>query len=366
MNSNLGLYLHIPFCRSKCPYCDFFSMRASESEYEDYVNTLIKQIKYWSGKTDKTVDTIYIGGGTPSVLKPEQIADILFTIKNCFNCADEIEITMEANPKSALEFDFSLARKSGLNRVSLGIQSANQNELKTLGRTHSLENIKDAVNNIKSSGIDNISLDLMLGVPEQTVESLKKSIDFCVSLDVKHISTYILKIEENTVFYKRREKYNFPDEDLTADLYLYTVDYLAQNGFNQYEISNFCKDGFESRHNLKYWNLDEYIGIGPAAHSFLNGKRFYYDRSVERFKKNEIIEDSQGGTKSEYIMLQMRLTKGLNLNKYKEAFGELPPKDFFDTINKYAKLGFINYNNDTISFTQKGFLVSNNILAELI
>ena len=366
MSKNLGLYLHIPFCRSKCPYCDFFSMRASCEEYDNYVEILKDKIKYWSTKTDKIVDTIYFGGGTPSVLKAEQISDILYTIKNSFNCAEDIEITMEANPKSAIDFDFKTAHNAGLNRVSLGVQSANENELKTLGRIHSLTDVNNAVNNIKSSGIDNISLDLMLGIPEQTVDSLKNSIDFCVSLDVKHISTYILKIEENTIFYKKRDKYTFPDEDLTADLYLCTIDYLEKNGFNQYEISNFSKEGYESRHNLKYWNLHDYLGIGPAAHSFIDGERFYYERSIENFKNNVIVKDGVGGTPSEYIMLQMRLTKGLNLKKYKEVFGAMPDKDFFDRIEKYSKLRYINYDNEIVSFTKNGFLVSNNILADLI
>ena len=366
MSDNLGLYFHIPFCRSKCPYCDFFSMRADENDYENYIEILKNKIKYWSSKTDKTVDTIYIGGGTPSVLKAEQIADLLNTIKESFNLADKAEISMEANPKSAIDFDFKTAREAGMNRVSLGVQSANKNELKILGRIHNIDDVFNAVNKIKSSGINNISLDLMLGVPEQTVERLKKSIDFCVLLDVCHISLYILKIEENTMFYKKREKYIFPDDDLTADLYLFAVDYLAQRGFRQYEISNFCKDGFESRHNLKYWNLDEYLGIGPAAHSYMGGKRFYYDRSIKRFNDNVIVNDGQGGNASEYIMLQLRLTKGLNLKKYKEAFGSLPEKDFFDKIAEYSKLGYMIFENDTIRFTEKGFLISNNILAELI
>lgn len=366
MSKNLGLYLHIPFCRSKCPYCDFFSMRANQEEYDNYIKILKENIKYWSSKTDKVVDTIYFGGGTPSVLKAEQIADLIYTIKNSFNCSPEIEISMEANPKSAIDFDFKTAYNAGLNRVSLGVQSSNENELKTLGRIHSPEDVKRAVKNIKDSGIDNISVDLMLGVPGQTVDSLKNSVDFCVSLDVKHISTYILKIEENTIFYKSRDKYNFPDEDLTADLYLFTIEYLAENGFYKYEISNFSKECYECKHNLKYWNLDDYLGLGPAAHSFMDGERFFYDRSIDNFRNNEIIKDGEGGTPSEYIMLQMRLSKGLNLKKFKEAFGAMPDKDFFEKIKKYSDLGYIIYDKDIICFTEKGFLVSNNILADLI
>lgn len=366
MSKKLGVYIHIPYCRGKCPYCDFFSMCGSESDYTAYVETLKKNIKFWSDKINKTVDTIYIGGGTPSVLKANQIKDIINTVKKEFTVIDGAEITMEANPKSALNFDFELAKKSGLNRVSLGVQSANANELKLLGRAHNNNDVIDAVDRIKSSGINNISLDLMLGISGQTKESLKKSIDFCAELDVNHISTYILKIEENTFYYNNRVKYDFPDDEATSELYLFAVDYLKKNGFNQYEISNFCKEGFESKHNLKYWNLEDYIGIGPAAHSFVDGKRFYYERSLNSFAENKVIKDGEGGGSDEYIMLRLRLNKGLDLNKYKEAFVDYPDKDFFDTIKKYCKLGYMKFDNDIIRFTEKGFLVSNTILSELI
>ncbi|MCR5653786.1 MAG: radical SAM family heme chaperone HemW [Ruminococcus sp.] len=366
MSQNLGIYLHIPFCRSKCPYCDFFSMRASEHDYNNYIDALKRCIHFWSSKIDKTVDTIYIGGGTPSLLSACQIVEILTAVKSSFDCSANTEITIEANPKSAVGFDFELARQSGLNRVSLGVQSANENELRLLGRLHNKNEVETAIEKIKNCGINNISLDLMLGIPKQTINSLKNSIDFCTSQDVKHISVYVLKIEENTVFYKNRNKYNFPDDDKTAELYLFAAEYLAEYGFEQYEISNFCKKGYESIHNLKYWNLDEYLGIGPSAHSYLNGKRFYYERSIESFSANKIIEDGEGGNQSEYIMLQLRLKNGLNLNKYKEVFGELPDKDFFKKTDKYLKLGLLEFKNDTISFTKNGFLVSNSILADLI
>lgn len=366
MSDNLGIYIHIPFCRGKCPYCDFFSLRGNANDYNTYIVSLKELIIEWSLKLKKTVDTIYIGGGTPSVLEAEQIADIINTVKSHFTVAENAEVTMEANPKSALSFDFDIAKNAGVNRVSLGVQSANINELRILGRAHNNDDVKKAFKNIRSSGINNISLDLMLGIPEQTIESMKSSIDFCSELDVEHISVYILKIEENTYFYNNRDKYVFPDEEAAADLYLFAVDYLEQKGFNQYEISNFSKSGYESKHNLKYWNLDDYLGIGPAAHSFVDGKRFFYNRSIESFTNNEIIDDGTGGDESEYIMLQLRLTKGLNLDKYKEAFGKYPDKDFFDKVNKYCNLGFMVYNNNTIKFTKNGFLISNSILSELI
>lgn len=366
MSNTIGIYIHIPFCRSKCPYCDFFSMRGNINEYKKYVEILKDKIIYWSKMINKTVNTVYIGGGTPSVLGDELIFDIIKCVKDNFNVTDNAEITIEVNPSSGKFMEFSRLKKIGLNRVSLGLQSTNNNELKQLGRIHSSDDVENTITLIKSADIYNISLDIMLGVPEQTIESLKNTIDFCVKSDVKHISSYILKIEENTYYYKKINKYRFPDEESVSDLYLFAVDYLDKNGFKQYEISNFSKSGYESKHNLKYWNLDDYIGIGPSAHSFVDKKRFYYGRSVEDFKNNIIINDGFGGDNEEYIMLKLRLKSGLNINEYKKAFGENLSKDFFDKVDLYCKSGYLSFKDDTVSFTPKGFLVSNSIISELI
>lgn len=365
MSNSIGLYIHIPFCRSKCPYCDFFSMRGNETDYSVYVNLLKSKIEMWGKKIDKKVDTVYFGGGTPSVLGSELLCDVLDCVKKNFEITDNAEITIEVNPFSGKFFDFAAVRRHGINRISLGLQSANDNELKLLGRIHSLDDVKNTINLIKNAGVENISLDLMLGIPEQTEKSLKRSIDFCSNSGVTHISSYILKIEEGTIFDKCREKYEFPDEDTTADLYLFTVDYLAEKGFKQYEISNFSKSGYESKHNLKYWNLDDYLGIGPAAHSLINNKRFYYDSSIEDFQKDIIVEDGVGATKDEYVILRLRLSEGLNLEKYKEAYGE-PSKDFLRKIDKYCKTGLMKADGNSVSFTPRGFLVSNTIIADLI
>ena len=366
MSDTIGLYIHIPFCRSKCPYCDFFSMRGNETEYNEYVELMKSKIKIWGKKTDKKVDTVYFGGGTPSALGTERVCDLLDCVMNNFDIADNSEITLEVNPSSAKFFDFAAVKRHGVNRVSLGLQSADDNELKLLGRIHSLDDVKNTLSLIKSSGIENISLDLMLGIPEQTRESLRKSIDFCAESEVTHISSYILKIEEGTIFDKRRDNYKFPDEDATADLYLFAVEYLSEKGFKQYEISNFSKSGYESRHNLKYWNLDDYLGIGPAAHSCVDKKRFYYNRSIEDFKNDVIIDDGTGATGEEYILLQLRLAKGLEFDKYKEAYGESLSTDFFEKIDKYCKMGLMKLDEGSVSFTPRGFLVSNSIIADLI
>ncbi|MCH5298272.1 MAG: radical SAM family heme chaperone HemW [Ruminococcus sp.] len=366
MSDTIGLYIHIPFCRSKCPYCDFFSLRGNESDYSSYVELLKSKIEIWGKKIKKKVDTIYFGGGTPSVLGAEYICDVLSYIKNYFEVYDDAEITLEVNPASGKFFDFAAVKKHGVNRISLGLQSANDNELKLLGRIHSIDDVNNTLSLIKNSGIDNISLDLMLGIPEQTKESLKRSIDFCAESGVTHISSYILKIEDGTIFDKRREQYKFPDEDTTADLYLFAVEYLSAKGFKQYEISNFSQSGFESRHNLKYWNLDDYLGIGPAAHSCVDEKRFYYNRSIENFKNDVIVDDGTGATSEEYILLQLRLSKGINIEKYKEVYGESLPTDFYKKIDKYCKLGLMNQDKNSVSFTPRGFLVSNSIIADLI
>lgn len=362
MSNNLGLYIHIPFCRSKCPYCDFFSMRASESDYFDYVCALKEKIAHWSEKLDKTVDTIYLGGGTPSVLGAELICDIISCVKENFKVSENAEITMEANPASGKFFDFNAAAEVGVNRISIGLQSAVENELKTLGRLHNTEDVKSSIELIRNAGINNISLDLMMGIPYQTIETLKKSIDFCVQQNVQHISSYILKIENGTVFDKKRDKYVFPDEDECADLYLFAVEYLKEKGYNQYEISNFSKKGFESKHNLKYWKLYDYLGIGAAAHSFVDGKRFYYDRSIDKFKQNIIISDGVGGNVEEQIMLGLRLMEGIDIKNLGEEISE----SLVEKSEKYRKAGLMTLENGRLSLTAKGFLVSNSIISDLI
>lgn len=365
MTGNLGVYIHIPFCRSKCPYCDFFSFRAKKEEINAYVDILCDKIKMWGNKTDKIVDTVYLGGGTPSILGAESCCRIINTVKDNFKVTDDCEITIEANPSSGKFFDFKKAYDNGINRVSLGVQSVNENELKKLGRIHSREDVENTISLIKNSGIDNFSLDLMIGIPEQTTDSLKKSIDFCINSGAKHISSYMLKIEENTVFYNRRGNYIFPDDDLTADMYLFAVDYLSENGFRQYEISNFAKTGYESKHNNKYWLLDDYLGIGPAAHSMMDGKRFYYNRSVEDFKNDVIISDGTAGDLYEYIMLRLRLAEGIDIAQTEKAFGVKLSESFLKSIDLFCKNGFMKRCGDKCCFTPKGFLMSNSIIAEL-
>lgn len=366
MSKSIGLYIHIPFCKSKCPYCDFFSCRASDDEYEKYTEILISKIKYWSSIAKESVATVYFGGGTPSVLGTERLCRILNSITSNFNVLENAEITTEVNPESALKIDFSQLASAGFNRISVGMQSAVTREIKALGRIHSVEDAKITVKKAKNSGINNISLDLMMGIPYQTIESLEESIRFCDSCGVTHISSYILKIEENTKFYDIQHKLTLPDEDEQANLYLYAVKLLDELGYKQYEISNFAKAGFESKHNSSYWQCKEYIGIGPSAHSFYNGKRFYYGRSIDDFANDKIIDDGIGGTEEEFIMLSLRLKKGLCFDEYEQIFSKALSPTIIKKSEKYIKSGYMNLSDKRLCFTPKGFLVSNSIICDLI
>lgn len=366
MKNNCGLYIHIPFCSSKCLYCDFYSKADSKEEINTYVDHMLRAAeKYGKKYSSKIFDTIYIGGGTPSVIGTNNLYSIIAAMKQQFKIISP-EITVEMNPCSARKIDFERLRGIGVNRISLGVQSANENELKKLGRIHRNNDVKAAVEKIKSSGIDNISLDLMIGIPEQTTESLKNSIDFCIELKPKHISAYILKIEENTPFKRLAPTLSLPNEDTQADFYEYMQNYLSKNGFEQYEISNFAQAGYESRHNIKYWQCDEYLGLGPSAHSMMNSKRFYFPRSISDFYNNKTVYEGEGATSEEFIMLSMRLKTGLIFKQYTDFFHRPVPRQCIAVGKKYERYGYTRTDNASVSLTPKGFLVSNAIIAEML
>ncbi len=366
MSNSIGLYIHIPFCKHKCPYCDFFSGNADENAFDNYVIELKDKIKYWSEKAKRDVATVYFGGGTPSVLGADRLCDILDFIKSNFNIQNNAEITVEVNPDSAKTIDFKKMYACGFNRISMGMQTAVEDELRLLGRIHSIDDAKTSVERAKSAGFNNISLDLMMGIPNQTIESLEKSISFCADCKVTHISSYILKIEENTPFYKVQNKLKLADDDMQAEMYLKAVEMLDSLGYKQYEISNFAKQGYESRHNTNYWRCGEYIGIGPSAHSFFEGKRFFYSRSMDDFNNNKLSFEGTGGDEEEFIMLSLRLKSGLNYSEFEEKFGYTLPSYIIKKAKEYEKYGYTNVTDKSISFTPKGFLVSNSIISELI
>ncbi|MED9970650.1 MAG: radical SAM family heme chaperone HemW [Ruminococcus sp.] len=364
--NTFGIYIHIPFCRKKCPYCDFYSKCGNEIEYEKYTAETLKKIINWSNLCNKKVTSIYFGGGTPSVIGAERLCAMLDQIKKQF-CVDEnAEVTCEVNPESGKGLDFELMRKTGFNRISVGLQSADENELKALGRIHTAEEARLTAKLASQAGINNISFDLMMGIPFQTLESLKYSIDFCADCGVTHISSYLLKIEKGTKFFTLKDKLPLSDDDIQADLYLNAVDELERRGYAQYEISNFAKPGYEGKHNINYWKCGEYIGIGSSAHSFFDGKRFYYERNIQDYYDRKIVDDGTGGDSREYIMLSLRLKEGLVFSEFERRYAFPVHPATIQKIKNFAKHGFMELDSEHACFTKKGFLVSNSIISELI
>ncbi len=361
-----GIYIHIPFCKSKCPYCDFYSFKADEQTKDSYLKAVLSCLESYSEMISDTIDTVYFGGGTPSCFGGERIKEVIDCIRNKYTVTDGAEIAVECSPSSVDEELVRYLYKAGVNRISMGMQSAVDRERLALGRVSDKATVKSSVELFKKYGLDNISLDLMLGIPHQTKESLKESIDFITSLSIKHISAYMLKIEEGTPFHIFESSLSLPDEDEICDLYLYACELIKSHNYKHYEISNFALEGYESRHNLRYWRCEEYLGIGPSAHSFIGGKRFYYERDFNKFLHSPSpVYDGEGGDEQEYIMLSLRLAEGLQKEKYKARFN----KDLGENIIKKArfleKQGLIQTDESSIHLTTKGFLVSNSVISYL-
>lgn len=339
-----GLYIHIPFCKSKCPYCDFYSIKYQPDVATRYVDRLISTMDDYSG----TFDTIYFGGGTPGILPAEELGKIIAAAKDRFDIADRCEITVECNPSKDMARDFVQYKSYGINRISIGMQSAVDRERFALGRAAGRDKVQKSIVDARNAGIDNISLDIMLGTPKQSLESLDDTLHFVESMAVQHISAYMLKIEEGTRFYQMRDSLALPCEDDLSAMYLKVVDSLNKMGLRQYEISNFALPGYESRHNKKYWQLAPYLGLGKSAHSFWNGRRFYYD------KKFNLVDDGVGGSDEERIMLGLRLTEGIDKS--------LLNRD----VTPYIDMGLMVYKGDRVALTPQGMLVSNTIISQLI
>lgn len=339
-----GLYIHIPFCFSKCPYCDFYSTKYTATAADAFAEKLGGQMQDYTG----SFDTVYFGGGTPSILEPQVLTGILQAVRDHFAIDPAAEITVECNPSKDLTGDMEQYAAAGINRVSIGMQSAVDRERFALGRRAGSGEVARTVAAAKAAGITNISLDVMLGTPKQTPDSLEETFAFIERMQVTHISAYLLKIEPGTPFDRLQAKLALPEEDTVCQMYLQTVERLGQLGFAQYEISNFARPGYESRHNLKYWLLEPYLGLGPSAHSLWNGRRFYFDRDW-------IWQDEgPGGDREEQILLGLRLNRGI-------------PEDWLTRDPApYIAGGFMHRANGRISLTPRGMLVSNTILAELL
>lgn len=372
----LGLYIHIPFCKQKCAYCDFYSLAGNESRMEEYTDALCADLAETARYTPGyCVDTVYFGGGTPTYLGEKRLVRILKTVLKHFTVSKDAEITLEANPDSAGDWKMLRSlRKGGFNRLSLGMQSACDEELKEIGRIHTAAETEQAVAAARKAGFETLSLDLIYGLPHQTMETWQRNLAAAVALQPDHLSCYGLKVEEGTPLFLRRETAGLPDDEAQSDFYLYTVDYLACHGYTQYEISNFAKDGRVSRHNLKYWRLEEYAGFGPGAHSDLGGVRYAYDRSLEAyitgvkthapvFSEEDRIPPSDRDT--EWLMLGLRTTYGLDPRDYETRFRRrFAP--FLPFLRRCAQAGYAREEEGRWRLTPEGFLLSNQIIGELL
>ena len=364
----LGIYVHIPFCLRKCPYCSFYSERFDEETSRRYVETVCRNIACYKDR-GLAADTLYFGGGTPSVLTAEQVGRIVDESRKAF-VLDGAEITLEANPCTVDEDKLRELKAAGVNRISFGVQSADNSRLRFLGRLHDYETAEKAVMTAAKVGFENISGDLMLGAAGEDCESLKATIDRLCGLPLTHVSAYMLKIEQGTPFDNDSVRTLTADDDLMSDLYLTAVEKLEKRGFTQYEVSNFAKENFQSRHNNKYWLGEEYLGFGASAHSYFEGARSFCPPDLRQFIESprqpmEIIEECPDKAE-EYILLGLRLTKGISLGRVSELYSRQAVGRLKRLAEFYAAHGLLKLTEDNISLTPKGFLVSNSIIAEFI
>ncbi len=372
-----AIYIHIPFCDHKCIYCDFYSIITSDN-IESLLTSLKREINYYSQlhSKEREVISVFFGGGTPSLMSPDYIKEIIELTKEKFSFASEVEITLETNPGTVNKNKLSDFRKAGINRISIGIQSFDEDDLKFLTRIHDKQTAINTVYNAVEAGFENISIDLIFNLPGQTKEKWKLNLEQAISLPIKHISAYSLILERGTILNKLvlDGKVQIQDEDYDAELYELAIDYLNEHGFIQYEVSNFAKPGYECTHNKAYWEYKDYFGFGPSAHSFINGNRWWNYSSLKRYisevneKQNAMMnfeELTKEQMRNEYIMLALR-SKGLNLAEYINSFGaewlDKHSRDFEIMKNE----GLVEIEHNLIKLTPKGYAICDEILSKIL
>ena len=373
----LGIYIHVPFCRSKCQYCDFYSLTdKSDRLLDGYLDAVCDHIRETGPQApNHLVDTIYFGGGTPSFIGADGMAAILTTIRRNFDVAADAEITFEANPDSVSPKLLRKLRSEGFNRVSLGVQCDDDRILENIGRPHNYAQAVSAVERIRKAGFKNLSLDLIYGLPGQTLEGWQQTLQNVLTLKPEHISCYGLKVEEGTPLYACKDYVNLPDDDAQADMYLSAVEILRSKGFRQYEISNFCRRNIESKHNLKYWFGEEYLGFGPDASSDFAGKRFKIIRDLQGYiagihGSGQVLEEVQEVAPreraGEYLMMRLRTAYGISAKEYERKF-LLPFKELQKALEQCQQRGHAApFDSDRWRLTAEGFLLSNSIISDLL
>lgn len=373
----LGIYLHIPFCKQKCDYCDFYSLAGNTDRMNDYVKALIAHLEEGSPRAEGfMVDTVYIGGGTPSILGEDRLKKLLKTMEREYCLDHRCEYTVEVNPDSVTPGLLKLLHKGGVNRISMGVQSCHDEELQLLNRPHTFAQAQEAVQMIRDAGFVNLNLDLIFGLPGQSIGQWQESVEAVLALQPEHLSLYGLTMEKGTPLWERREALSLVSSDDQADMYLWAVDRLAQEGYDQYEISNFAKEGKRSRHNLKYWMSRDYMGFGPAAHSDFGGRRYSYVRDLEQYidgmlSGGKIVDESElipfEERSYEYLMLRLRTVMGIDGVEYNRTFRmNFAPLE--EKLRLYRDQGWAVQEEESgrWHFTPKGFLLSNQLIGELL
>ncbi len=376
MLKELGLYVHIPFCIKKCNYCDFNSFCGTDQQKEEYTLALLDEISNMENHLKgHYLNTIFFGGGTPSVLGGDRIKRIMDRIKLCFYIDDEAEITIEINPKTVSFSDLIEYKKMGINRVSVGVQSLSDNELSIIGRSHNLKDFFECYASLKLAGFENINYDLIFGLPNQTLNDFLYTVKHILKYEPTHISCYSLQLEKGTRLYDNQDEFNFASDEENRHMYYKAREIFQENGYMQYEISNFAKRGCESKHNLKYWELKEYLGIGLGASSFFNGIRFTapdtYSEYINYTKDFKPLWENQNKQSkkelmSEFMFLGLRKTDGVLDSEFKKLFD----KSFFDVyesaINKHITNGLLLKDEDSLRLSNKGMDISNMVLCDFV
>lgn len=362
------LYIHIPFCKRKCDYCDFLSFSGKECFWEPYLGALQRDIRQYRGLT---FSTIFIGGGTPSLMPAGFISKLMATIREYDTILPDAEITIEANPGTVTEKLLGEYLCAGVNRLSFGLQSADDVELAAVGRIHTYAEFLDSFEMARKAGFKNINVDLMMGLPGQTMISLKQTVNKVCFLRPEHISAYMLILEEGTPLFERAKKLSIlPNDDKQAEMYELAVGMLEKKGYRQYEISNFAREGYECRHNKGYWTREQYLGIGLGASSMIDNVRYRVTTDLGSYLQTLSYESEESlsadDIRNEIVMLGMRLKDGISYNEIKETYGESYANVLLCKLNRYLEQGLVEHDYDRFHFTVKGFLVSNTILADLM
>lgn len=378
MKKDLGLYIHIPFCIKKCAYCDFLSWSGDKDQKEEYVRDLEQEIRsYKTFAADYQVSTVYFGGGTPSILETGQIERIMGALRQTFRIEKKAEITLEMNPGTARKEKLKVYRQLGINRLSIGIQSVKNENLKLLGRIHTYEDFLESYHMAREAGFDNISGDLISSLPGQTLEEWKEELEILIRTPLEHLSVYQLIIEEGTEFYERYGEHEelLPDEETSREIYLWTGEYLENQGFRQYEISNYARAGKESRHNLRYWERKDYLGLGLGAASMIRNMRMSNTRDWEKYRTGcrdprkireevEFLEEPR--QIEEFMFLGLRKTRGVSRKEFRRTFGKDLDLIYEKTLKKYLENGMLQESGDRIFLSEEGILLSNQIFADFL